>query len=169
EQPDAVAETIADRVIGGTIDLGDIGITDDELRELRRIVIVACGTSYHAGLVGRYAVEEWGRVPVEMDIASEYRYRNPVGDEHDLVIGITQSGETADTLAAMRLARSRGARVLALTNVMGSQATRDSDGALFTRAGMEVGVAATKTFVCQVTALYLLALRLGQARGTLPP
>src|SRR3954463_16007803 len=124
EQADAVAETVADRLLGETIDLGDLGISDDELRDLRKITIVACGTSYHAGLVGRYAIEEWARVPVEMDIASEYRYRNPVVDEHDLVVGITQSGETADTLAAMRLARARGAKVLAVTNIMGSQATR---------------------------------------------
>jgi glucosamine--fructose-6-phosphate aminotransferase (isomerizing) len=169
EQPDAVAETIGDRLVDGAIELGDIGITDDELRAFRRIVIVACGTSYHAGLVGRYAVEEWGRVPVEMDIASEYRYRNPVVDEHDLVIGITQSGETADTLAAMRLARERGAKVLALTNVMGSQATRDSDGVLFTRAGPEVSVAATKTFVAQAACMYMLGLKLAAARDTMEP
>jgi glutamine---fructose-6-phosphate transaminase (isomerizing) len=169
EQPDAVAETIADRLIGGTVELGDIGVSDDELRDLRRIVIVACGTSYHAGLVGRYAIEEWARVPVEMDIASEYRYRNPVVDEHDLVIGITQSGETADTLAAMRLARSRGARVLAVTNIMGSQATRDADGVLFTRAGIEISVAATKTFVAQAACMYMLGLKLAEVRGTLEP
>jgi glucosamine--fructose-6-phosphate aminotransferase (isomerizing) len=169
EQPDAVAETIADRVHGDTVDLGDLGgISDDFLRGLRRIVIVACGTSYHAGLVGRYAIEEWARVPVEMDIASEYRYRNPVVDEHDLVVGITQSGETADTLAAMRLARARGAKVLAVTNIMGSQATRDSDGVLFTRAGLEIGVAATKTFVAQVAVMYLLALKVAQERRALP-
>ena len=167
EQPEAVAETIADRVAGEFVDLGDIGVSDDQLRNVRRIVIVACGTSYHAGLVGRYAIEEWGRIPVEMDIASEYRYRNPVVDEHDLVIGITQSGETADTLAAMRLARERGARVLALTNVMGSQATRDADGVLFTRAGPEVSVAATKTFVAQAACMYLLGLKLAHVRGTL--
>ena len=123
---------------------------------------------YHAGLIGRYAIEEWARVPVEMDVASEYRYRDPVVGEGDLVIGISQSGETADTLAAMRLARERGAHVLAVTNVMGSQATRDADGVLFTRAGLEIGVAATKTFVCQVAAMYLLALRLAELRGTLP-
>ena len=168
EQPDAVAETVADRLVDGRVELGDIGVSDDELRKLRRIVIVACGTSYHAGLVGRYAIEEWGRIPVEMDIASEYRYRNPVVDESDLVIGITQSGETADTLAAMRLARSRGAKVLALTNVMGSQATRDADGVLFTRAGIEVSVAATKTFVAQAACLYMLGLKLGEVRGTMP-
>jgi glucosamine--fructose-6-phosphate aminotransferase (isomerizing) len=154
-------------VNGETVDLGDIGVTDDELGQLRRIVIVACGTSYHAGLVGRYVIEEWGRIPVEMDIASEYRYRNPVVDERDLVIGITQSGETADTLAAMRLARERGARVLALTNVMGSQATRDSDGVLYTRAGPEVSVAATKTFVAQAACMYMLGLKLAEVRGTL--
>ena len=131
------------------------------------MVIVACGTSYHAGLVGRYAIEWWSRLPVEMDIASEFRYRNPVIDEHDLVIGISQSGETADTLAAMRLARERGAKVLAITNIQGSQATRDSDGVLFTRAGLEIGVAATKTFVAQVAAMYLFALKMAQLRGRL--
>lgn len=169
EQPDAVAETLSDRLPGDAVDLGDIGVSDDELADLRRVVIVACGTSYHAGLVARYAIEEWARIPVEMDIASEYRYRNPVVGAGDLVIGISQSGETADTLAAMRLARERGGKVLALTNVMGSQATRDSDGVLFTRAGTEIGVAATKTFVSQVAALYLFALKLAQVRGTLGP
>jgi glucosamine--fructose-6-phosphate aminotransferase (isomerizing) len=169
EQPDAVKETISDRLAGDEVDLGDIGVSDEELRAARRIVIVACGTSYHAGLVGRYAIEEWARVPVEIDIASEYRYRNPVVDERDVVIGISQSGETADTLAAMRLARSRGARVVAVTNVMGSQATRDADGVLFTRAGLEIGVAATKTYVSQVAAMYLFGLKLAQVRGTLSP
>jgi glutamine---fructose-6-phosphate transaminase (isomerizing) len=169
EQPDAVAETVVDRLAHGTVELGDIGITDDELRGLRRIVIVACGTSYHAGLIGRYAIETWSRIPIEMDVASEFRYRDPVIDERDLVIGISQSGETADTLAAMRLAREKGARVLAVTNIMGSQATRDSDGVLFTRAGLEIGVAATKTFVAQVAAMYLFALKLAEARGTLEP
>jgi glucosamine--fructose-6-phosphate aminotransferase (isomerizing) len=133
------------------------------------VIVVACGTSYHAGLIGRYAIEEWARVPVEMDIASEYRYRNPVVGPGDLVVGITQSGETADTLAAMRLARERGAKVLAVTNVVGSQATRDADGVLLTRAGLEIGVAATKTFVCQVAVMYLLALRLAELRGTMKP
>jgi glucosamine--fructose-6-phosphate aminotransferase (isomerizing) len=169
EQADAVAETIFDRVPGDVVELDDFGLTDDELRRVRRIAVVACGTSYHAGLVGRYAIEEWARVPVELDIASEYRYRNPVIDERDLVIGITQSGETADTLAAMRLARQRGAHVVSITNVMGSQATRDAHGVLFTRAGLEVSVAATKTFVSQAVVMYLLGLKLAQVRGTLPP
>ncbi len=168
EQPDAVAETIADRVPDlDRVDLSELEFSADLAQRLRRIVIVACGTSYHAGLVGRYAIEQWARVPVEMDVASEYRYRDPVINSDDLVIGITQSGETADTLAAMRLARERGACVLAVTNVMGSQATRDADAVLFTRAGVEVGVAATKTFVSQVAAMYLLGLWLAQERGTM--
>src|SRR3954452_12041517 len=171
EQADAVAETIADRTVRTDgVDLDDVGALDEALlRDVNRIIVVACGTSYHAGLIGRYAIEEWARIPVEMDVASEYRYRNPVVGPGDLVIGITQSGETADTLAAMRLARDRGATVLAITNIMGSQATRDADGVLFTRAGLEVSVAATKTFVCQVAAMYLLALRLAEIRGTLTP
>src|SRR5688500_8343421 len=168
EQPDAVAETIADRTPGDRVELPDTGLSDDVLSRIRRIVIVACGTSYHAGLVGRYAIEEWARMPVEMDIASEYRYRNPVVGPDDLVIGISQSGETADTLAAMRLAREAGATVLAVTNAMGSQATRDSDAVLFTRAGLEIGVAATKPFVSQVAAMYLLGLKLAAVRGALP-
>jgi glucosamine--fructose-6-phosphate aminotransferase (isomerizing) len=170
EEADAVAETLADRLPGDEgVDLSDVELDDEFLRSARRIVIVACGTSYHAGLVGRYAIEEWARVPVEMDIASEYRYRNPVVGEDDLVIGITQSGETADTLAAMRLARERGAKVLAITNVMGSQATRDADAVLYTRSGMEISVAATKTFVAQVATMYLIGLRLAELRGTLEP
>jgi glucosamine--fructose-6-phosphate aminotransferase (isomerizing) len=170
EQADALAETIADRTARGDgVDLDDATLDEDLLREAKRIVVVACGTSYHAGLIGRYAIEEWARIPVEMDIASEYRYRNPVVGPGDLVIGLTQSGETADTLAAMRLARERGAKVLAVTNIMGSQATRDADGVLFTRAGLEISVAATKTFVCQVAAMQLLGLRLAELRGTLEP
>ncbi len=168
EQPDAVAETITDRLPDlDRVDLSELELSDEFLAGMRRIVIVACGTSYHAGLIGRYAIEQWARVPVEMDVASEYRYRDPVVGERDLVIGITQSGETADTLAAMRLARERGAKVLAVTNIMGSQATRDADAVLFTRAGLEIGVAATKTFVSQVAAMYLLGLWLAQLRGTL--
>jgi glutamine---fructose-6-phosphate transaminase (isomerizing) len=166
EQADAVAETIADRTVRPDgVDLPELD--DDLLRDVKRIIIIACGTSYHAGLIGRYAIEEWARVPVEMDIASEYRYRNPIVGPGDLVIGITQSGETADTLAAMRLARARGARVLAVTNIMGSQATREADGVLFTRSGLEISVAATKTFTAQVAAMYLLALRMAEVRGAL--
>ncbi|HEY1687587.1 MAG TPA: glutamine--fructose-6-phosphate transaminase (isomerizing) [Solirubrobacteraceae bacterium] len=168
EQPEAVAETIADRISHGAgVNLEEESFDEALLQDVGRIVIVACGTAYHAGLVGRYAIEQWARVPVEMDIASEYRYRQPIIGPADIVIGISQSGETADTLAAMRLAREAGARVIAITNVMGSQITREADGVLFTRAGMEIGVAATKTFVCQAALLYLLALRLAELRGTL--
>jgi glucosamine--fructose-6-phosphate aminotransferase (isomerizing) len=171
EQADAVADTIADRTARGTgVDLAELDALDESILDgVERIVVVACGTSYHAGLIGRYAIEEWARLPVEVDVASEYRYRNAVVGPNDLVVGITQSGETADTLAAMRVARERGARVLAVSNVMGSQATRDADGVLFTRAGLEIGVAATKTFLCQVAVMYLLALRLAELRGTLVP
>jgi glucosamine--fructose-6-phosphate aminotransferase (isomerizing) len=169
EQDEAVAETIADRLPSlDRVDLGDVDISEDFARRVSRIVIVAAGTAYHAGLVGRYAIELWTRIPIEMDIASEYRYRNPVVSEKDLVIGITQSGETADTLAAMRLARERGAKVLAITNVMGSEATRVADTVLYTRAGLEVSVAATKTFTAQVAAMYLLGLWLAQVRRTWP-
>ncbi|MDA0180297.1 glutamine--fructose-6-phosphate transaminase (isomerizing) [Solirubrobacter phytolaccae] len=166
EQADAVAETIADRTVRPDgVDLPEL---DDELlRGTKRIIIVACGTSYHAGLIGRYAIEEWARVPVEMDVASEYRYRNPVVGPGDVVIGITQSGESLDTLAAMRLARERGATVLAVTNIMGSQATRDAHATVYTRAGLEISVAATKTFVAQVAVMYLLALRLAELKGSL--
>ncbi|HTB69745.1 MAG TPA: glutamine--fructose-6-phosphate transaminase (isomerizing) [Solirubrobacteraceae bacterium] len=171
DQADAVADTIFDRTARSDgVDLDEQGALDEAiLAGVQRIIVVACGTAYHAGLIGRYALEEWARVPVEMDIASEYRYRNPVVGPDDLVIGISQSGETADTLAAMRLARERGATVLAITNTRGSQATREADGVLYTRAGLEIGVAATKTFVCQVAVMYLLALRLAELRGTLPP
>ncbi len=168
EQADAVAETVADRTTRRDgVDLAEAELDESLLEGIDRILILAAGTSFHAGLIGRYAIEEWARIPVEMDIASEWRYRNPIVGERELVIGITQSGETADTLAAMRLARERGARVLACTNVVGSQATREADGVLYTRAGMEVSVAATKTFVCQVAAMYLLALRLAELRGTM--
>jgi glutamine---fructose-6-phosphate transaminase (isomerizing) len=177
EQADAVAETIGERAARGWgIDLGDLSpsndlrgsaIDDELLNDIRRVVIVACGTAYHAGLVGRYAIEHWARVPVEVEIASEYRYRDPVVGPEDLVIGISQSGETADTLAAMRTARAAGAKVLAVTNVMGAQATREADGVLYTRAGLEIGVAATKTFVSQITVMYLLALRMAEVRGVM--
>ena len=168
EQADALAETIADRTVRADgVDLGELGAIDDEfLKGIRRIVVVACGTSYHAGLIGRYAIEAWARVPVEVELASEYQYRDPVVSADDLVIGITQSGETRDTLAAMRCAQAAGATVLALTNIMGSQAEREADGALFTRAGLEIGVAATKTFTSQVAALCLLGIRLAELRGT---
>jgi glucosamine--fructose-6-phosphate aminotransferase (isomerizing) len=168
EQGDAFAATLAGRLHDAEVNLGDLGAIDDELlRSVERIVIVACGTSYNAGLVARYALEEWTRLPVEIDIASEYRYRNPIVDERYLVVGISQSGETADTLVAMRLARARGAKVLGVANVVGSQISREADGMLYTRAGLEIGVAATKTFIAQLGVLYLLALKLAGVRATL--
>jgi len=168
EQGDAVAETIGDRVRHGTLVLEGLGMTDEELKELRRIVLVACGTAYHACVVGRYVIEEWARVPVEFDIASEWIYRNPVIDEHTLVIGISQSGETRDTIAALNLAREKGARTVAMTNMMGSQITREVDSVLYTRAGLEMAVASSKTFTAQVALLYLVALKLAKERETLP-
>lgn len=169
EQPDALADTLAGRLpeSGGVV-LEEMQISDEVLAGVERVFIVACGTSYHAGLVGRYVFENWARVAVELDIASEFRYRNPVLGPSTLVVGISQSGETADTLAAMREARSMGAPVLAITNIMGSQATRDSDSVLYTRAGLEIGVAATKTHVAQIAAIQLLALYLAQIKGAMP-
>jgi glucosamine--fructose-6-phosphate aminotransferase (isomerizing) len=168
EQPEAVRETIGDRARRGKLVLEGIGLNELEIQNLRRIVIVACGTAYHAAVVGRYIIEEWARIPVEPDIASEWRYRNPVLSKDTLVIGITQSGETADTIAAMRLAREQGARTLAITNQLGTQVTREVDAVLYTRAGLEIGVAATKTFTSQVALLSLIALKLAQIRRTLP-
>jgi glucosamine--fructose-6-phosphate aminotransferase (isomerizing) len=168
EQPAAVSETIGDRARRGKLVLDGLGLTETEIRNLRRIVIVACGTAYHAGVVGRYIIEEWARIPVEPDIASEWRYRNPVLSKDTLVIGISQSGETADTIAAMRLARESGAKTLAITNMMGTQITREVDAVLYTRAGLEMGVAATKTFTAQVALLSLIALKLAQLKKTLP-
>ncbi len=169
EQPEGFAETIGDRVRHGRLVLDGFGMTEDDLRKLRRIVIVACGTAYHAGVVGRYVIEEWGRVPVEPDIASEWIYRRPVLDKDTLVIGISQSGETRDTIQAMQLARELGARTVAITNQMGSQITREVDSVLYTRTGLEVGVAASKTFSAQVGLMYLIGLELARTRATLPP
>jgi glutamine---fructose-6-phosphate transaminase (isomerizing) len=166
EQPAAVRETIARNA---HLDLGDlIAKTAHETRlKLRRIVIVACGTAYHAALVGRFAIEEWAGIPCEVDVASEWRYRRPRVDEQTLVIAISQSGETADTLAAVRLARGLHARTLAITNSPGAQLTREVDAVLYTHAGTELGVAATKTFTTQLAVLYLFALRLGEARDVM--
>jgi glutamine---fructose-6-phosphate transaminase (isomerizing) len=155
------------RAVAETLSSWDDGALVSDHRTPGRIVIVGCGTSYHAGLAGKLAIERWARIPVEVDVASEFRYRDPIVGPDTLVLGITQSGETADTLAAMRLGRARGARVLAVTNAPGSQATREADAVLFTRAGTEVGVAATKTFVAQVALLYLFAATLARSTGRL--
>jgi len=169
EQPEAVAETIGDRLRHGRLELEGLGLSDEALKRLRRVVILGCGTAYHAGVVARYVIEEWGRIPVEPDIASEWIYRNPVIGEDTLVIGISQSGETRDTVNAMKLARELGAHTLAITNMMGSQITREVDSVLYTRCGLEVGVAASKTFTAQVALLYLVGMKFAQVRETLPP
>ena len=169
EQPDVVRNTLRDRIAPGAdeVVLPELGMSDDELRALDRLAFVACGTSWHAGLVGKYLIESIARVPVEVDIASEFRYRAPVIDRSTLAVAISQSGETADTLAALREARSRHARTLAICNVVGSSLSRDAEGVLYTRAGLEIGVASTKAFTAQLAAVLLLALKLGRARGTL--
>ncbi len=169
EQPQAIADTIGERLYHGELQLDGLNLCEEQIRGLSRVVILACGTAYHAGLIGRYLLEEWARLPAESDIASEWRYRRPVIDANTLVVAISQSGETIDTLAAMKEARDHGAHVLAVTNIMGSQITRDADSVLYTRAGLEIGVAASKTFTAQVTLMYLLALKLGLVRGTIEP
>jgi glucosamine--fructose-6-phosphate aminotransferase (isomerizing) len=168
EQPDAVGETLGDRIRHGELVLESLGMTEEQLRNLRRIVVVACGTAYHAGVVGRYMIEEWARLPVEPDIASEWIYRNPVLSKDTLVIGISQSGESRDTVNAVKLARELGARTVAITNLMGSQITREAESVLYTRCGLEVAVASSKTFTAQVALLALIGLKLAQVRRTLP-
>jgi glutamine---fructose-6-phosphate transaminase (isomerizing) len=169
EQPDAVRNTMRGRVDRhGRIALDEFNLGADFLGRLNKIVIVACGTSFHAGMAAKHAIEHWTRLPVELDLASEFRYRDPVLNDRSLVIGIAQSGETADTLAAVRFAREMGAGVVAVTNVVGSSITRDADAVVFTHAGPEIGVAATKTFLAQLVALNVLALFLAQERNAMP-
>ncbi|MDE3064171.1 MAG: glutamine--fructose-6-phosphate transaminase (isomerizing) [Acidobacteriota bacterium] len=168
EQPDALRSTLLDRHrADGSIAFDELRVSDEELRAVTRVVIVAAGTSYHAGLVAKYALEHWAKVSAEVDISSEYRYRDPVVEVGTLVIGVSQSGETIDTIQAMREAKRRGARVVAVSNVVDSSLAREADAVIYTRAGLEVSVASTKAFVAQVAALELLALRLAQLRGTL--
>src|SRR6476661_4037745 len=171
EQPTAARETILGRVSqdSGRVFLEEMKITDAQLKAVEKITILACGTSWHAGLVGKFMIETLARVPVEVDYGSEYRYRSPIVGPHTLAVVITQSGETADTLAALREAKRDGAASISICNVVGSMATRESDGTIYTHAGPEIGVASTKAFTSQLVALYLLALRLGQVRGTLTP
>ncbi|MBW4029359.1 MAG: glutamine--fructose-6-phosphate transaminase (isomerizing) [Acidobacteria bacterium] len=170
EQPDAVRATLLDRRRrDGTIAFDELRISDQELREVRRVVLVACGTSLHAAQVAKYAIERWARLSVDVDIASEYRYRDPVVEIGTLVIGVSQSGETIDTIQATREAQRRGARVVAISNIVDSSLAREADAVIYTRAGLEVSVASTKAFVAQVAALELLALRLAQLRETLTP
>jgi glutamine---fructose-6-phosphate transaminase (isomerizing) len=168
EQPLAIKQTLEGRTDpGGRLVLDELRMSEDELREVDKVFVVACGTAYHSGLVAKYAIEHWTRLPVEIEIASEFRYRDPVLDRNTLVIAISQSGETADTLGAVRYARRQRARVLTVCNTVGASIPRESDAVLYTRAGPEIGVAATKTFATQLAAMYLVALYLAQVRGTM--
>ncbi|MFE9133825.1 glutamine--fructose-6-phosphate transaminase (isomerizing) [Streptomyces sp. NPDC007355] len=167
EQPKAVADTLLGRIDGaGRLSLDEVRIPDRVLREADKVVIIACGTAFHAGLIAKYAIEHWTRIPCEVELASEFRYRDPILDQRTLVIAISQSGETMDTLMALRHAREQGAKVLAVCNTNGSTIPRESDAVLYTHAGPEVAVASTKAFLTQLVACYLLALYLGQVRGT---
>ncbi|MBV8788453.1 MAG: glutamine--fructose-6-phosphate transaminase (isomerizing), partial [Mycobacterium sp.] len=169
EQPAAVADTLLGHFVDGRIVLDEQRLSDQELREVDKVFVVACGTAYHSGLLAKYAIEHWTRLPVEVELASEFRYRDPVLDRSTLVVAISQSGETADTLEAVRHAKSQKAKVLAICNTNGSQIPRECDAVLYTRAGPEIGVASTKTFLAQITANYLVGLALAQARGTKYP
>ncbi|BBY07329.1 glutamine--fructose-6-phosphate transaminase (isomerizing) [Mycobacterium noviomagense] len=169
EQPAAVADTLLGHFVDGRIVLDEQRLSDQELREVDKVFVVACGTAYHSGLLAKYAIEHWTRLPVEVELASEFRYRDPVLDRSTLVVAISQSGETADTLEAVRHAKEQKAKVLAICNTNGSQIPRECDAVLYTRAGPEIGVASTKTFLAQIAANYLLGLALAQARGTKYP
>ena len=169
EQPAAVADTLLGHFVDGRIVLDEQRLSDQELREVDKVFVVACGTAYHSGLLAKYAIEHWTRLPVEVELASEFRYRDPVLDRSTLVVAISQSGETADTLEAVRHAKEQKAKVLAICNTNGSQIPREADAVLYTRAGPEIGVASTKTFLAQIAANYLVGLALAQARGTKYP
>jgi glucosamine--fructose-6-phosphate aminotransferase (isomerizing) len=167
EQPAAVRETLGGRMQeDGLLHLDELSMSDEDVRDIEQVIIVACGSSYHSGLVGKYAIERWCRLPVQVEMASEFRYRDPVVGRNTLVIAVSQSGETADTLEAVRHARSQRAKVLAVTNTVGSTISRESDAALYTRGGPEVAVASTKAVMTQITAMYLVGLYLAQVRGT---
>jgi len=169
EQPRAVRDTMADRISldSGNVFLSDLGVSEEEFKQLRDVKIVACGTSWHAGLTGKFMIERLARIPVEVDYGSEFRYRDPIVDGRTLILCISQSGETADTLAAQREAKEKGSKTLAICNVHGSMITREANGTILTHAGPEIGVASTKAFTCQLTALMLMAMHLGRVRGVL--
>jgi glucosamine--fructose-6-phosphate aminotransferase (isomerizing) len=169
EQPQAIADTLRGRTLAGRLVLDELRLAESELRDVDKVFVVACGTSYHAGLVAKYAIEHWTRLPVEIDIASEFRYRDPVLDRDTLVIAVSQSGETIDTLEAVRYAKGQRAKLMSVVNVVGSSIARESDAVLYTRAGPEIAVASTKAFVTQMVALKLLALYLAQCRATMYP
>ncbi|MBU3186420.1 glutamine--fructose-6-phosphate transaminase (isomerizing) [Clostridium estertheticum] len=168
EQPKAIRDTMTSRIVlGQPITLDDINITKEQIKKLDKIYIVACGTAYHAGAVGKYVIEKLARIPVELDIASEFKYRDPIIDKNTLMIVISQSGETADTMSALRLAKEKGARVIAVTNVVGSAASREADDVLYTWAGPEIAVASTKAYATQLIAMYIIALFFAQNKETL--
>lgn len=168
EQPKAIKDTMASRIVSGhPVNIDDISITKEQIEKLNKVYIVACGTAYHAGVIGKYVIEKLARIPVEVDIASEFRYRDPIIDENTLMIVISQSGETADTLAALKMAKARGARVIAVTNVVGSSASREADDILYTWAGPEIAVASTKAYVTQLIAMYTIALFFAEQKNTI--
>ena len=169
EQPSAIRDTLVDRVVNGRLMLDDLRISDDVLREVSKVFVVACGTAFHSGLVAKYAIEHWTRLPVEVEIASEFRYRDPVLGPDTLTLAVSQSGETIDTLEAARHARRQGSQVIAVTNTVGSSLSREADGVIYMHAGPEIGVAATKTFAAQMVSQYLVGLYLAQVRGTMFP
>jgi glucosamine--fructose-6-phosphate aminotransferase (isomerizing) len=171
EQPRAIKNTLGSRLTpdGSGIQLGEIGLTPEQIRSFNKVTIVACGTAYHAGMVGKYVLEKLARIPVEVDLASEFRYRDPLIDPRNLVVIVSQSGETADTMAALREARRRGCHVLAVTNVVGSSAAREADDVIYTWAGPEIAVASTKAYTTQVLVMYLLGLLFARERGTITP
>lgn len=165
EQPKAITDTFSPRIKGSDIVIEELNMTDEEIKAVRKIMIVACGSAYHAGVTSKYVFEGMARIPVEVDVASEYRYRNPIIDEGTLVVIVSQSGETADSLAALRESRARGAKVLGIVNVVGSSIAREADNVMYTWAGPEIAVATTKAYSCQLTAMYLLAMKFAKVRG----
>lgn len=167
EQPKAIADTISPRIKNGKIEIEELGLTDEDIQAFQKIYIVACGSAYHVGVTSKYVIEGMARIPVEVDMASEFRYRDPIVDEGTLVIVISQSGETADSLAALRQAKEQGAKVLGVVNVVGSSIAREADSVMYTWAGPEIAVATTKAYSCQLAAMYLLAMRFAQAVGKL--
>ncbi len=168
DQPKAIADTLIGRLSDNNqIQLDELHMSDAEIRDIKRISVIACGTAYHAGMVAKYAIEKWAKIPVDVEIASEYRYRDPIVDKNSLVIAISQSGETMDLLMAVRHAKANGARVLAVCNTNSSTIPRESDAVLYTHAGPEIAVASTKAFLTQIVAVYLIGLKLAQVRGAL--
>jgi glutamine---fructose-6-phosphate transaminase (isomerizing) len=167
EQPYGVKETLRGRLTNGELHFDELGLSADQIKDLRKVHIIACGTSYHAAMIGKQVIEKWARIPVEVDFSSEYRYRDPLIEKGCLFVAITQSGETIDTLAAIREAKSKGARVMAITNIVGSTIARESDSVIYTHAGPEIGVCATKTFTSQIIVMYLMGLYFGKIKGFL--